>query len=103
MLKRYNKIYKKAKKLLNIKFGGELVYGDNDKYIKTNIKIYDNDVNTNFQDKKMLKENASYKCLLLIMLDSVVKVKKKYHRQTLPEECKYETKRLKWRTLLMMN
>ena len=103
LLKKYNKICKKVKNLLNIKSGGKPVYGDNDKYIKTNIKIYDNNVNTNFQDKKVLKEKASYNCLSLIMLDSVLKVKKKYHRQTLPEECKYETKRLKCGTLLMLN
>ena len=82
---------------MDIRFDSEPVYGGNDKYIKTNIEIYKD------KGKKLPKENASYKCLLLIMLDSVVKVKKKYHRQALPEECKYETKRLKWRTLLMMN
>ena len=37
------------------------VYGDN-KYIKTK-KIYENNVNTNFQGKKVPEENASYKCL----------------------------------------
>ena len=31
-------------------------------------------VNTNFQGKKIPKENASYKCLSL-MLDSVIRVK----------------------------
>ena len=35
------------------------------------------------------KENASYKCLSLIMLDSVIKANKKYYPQTLLEECKY--------------
>ena len=37
------------------------------------------------------------------MLDSVVEAKKKYYPQTFLKECKYEIKRLKWRTLLMMN
>ena len=41
----------------------------------------------------MPKENAPYKCLLIITLDSVIKAKKKYHPQTLLEECKYEPKR----------
>ena len=41
------------------------------------MKIYDGNVNTNFQGEKVPKENASYKCLSLIMLDYVVKVKKK--------------------------
>ena len=37
-------------------------------------------VNTNFQGKKVTKENenASYKCLSLIMLDSVIRANKKY-------------------------
>ena len=77
---------------MNIKFNSEPVYGDNDKYIKTKIKIYDNNVDTNFHSKKVPKENASYKCLLLIMLDFIVKVKKKYYPQTLLEECKHEIK-----------
>ena len=73
LLKKYTQIQKKVKNLLNIKFDGEPVYGDNDKYIKTKIKIYDSNVNTNFHGKKIPKDNASYKCLSLIMLDFVVK------------------------------
>ena len=73
--KKYNQIWKKFKKLLNTKFDNESVYADNDKYIKTNIKIYDGNVNTNFEGKKVPKENASHRCLSLIMLDSIVKVK----------------------------
>ena len=45
--------------LSSIKFYSELVYGDNDKYLKIKIKIYDNNVNTSFQGKKVRKENAS--------------------------------------------
>ena len=45
--------------------------------------------------KQVPKENASYKSLLLIILDSIVKVKKRYYPQTFLEESKYE---LKWRT-----
>ena len=40
------------------------------KYIKTKVNMYEDRVNTNFQGKKVPKENASYKCLSLIMLDS---------------------------------
>ena len=36
------------------------------------------------------------------MLDSVVKAKKRYYPQTLLEECKYEAKKIKCKTLLMM-
>ena len=41
-------------------FDSEPVNGDNDKCIKTKIKMYTNKVKTNFQDKKVSKENASY-------------------------------------------
>ena len=45
-------------------------------------------VNTSFQGKKVPKENSSYKCLSLTMLDSVIKVSKMNYPQTLLEECK---------------
>ena len=60
LLKKYNKIWEKISNLMNIEFDSEPVYGNNDKYIKTKIKIYEDRVNTNFQGKKVLKENASY-------------------------------------------
>ena len=49
---------KKVKNLLSIKFDSEPVYGDNDKYIKTKIKIYDNNVNIIFHNKNVPKENV---------------------------------------------
>ena len=54
---------------MNIKFDSEPVYGDNDKCIKTKIKLYGDNGNTIFQGKKIPKEIASYKCLSLNMLD----------------------------------
>ena len=62
---------------MNIEFDSEPVYGDNDKSIKAKINSYGDKVNTNFKGKKMPKENASCKYLSLIMLDSVIKVRKK--------------------------
>ena len=46
----------------------------------------------NFQAEKIPKENASYKCLLLIMLDSGTRVNKKHYLEIMLEECKYEIK-----------
>ena len=68
--------------------------------IKSKIKSYGDNVNTNFQDKKVSKENASYKCLSLIMLYSVIRVNKNYYPQTLLEECKYEIKKNKMENLI---
>ena len=98
--KKYNQIWKKIKNLLNIKFDSEPVYGDNDKYIKTKIKIYNDSMITNFQGKKMPKEKATCKRLSIIMLDSVIKAKKKYYPQTLLEECKYEQEKIKMENLI---
>ena len=82
-----NRFYKiiieigKSEKLLKIDFESKPVYGDDDKYIKTKIKIYAGGVITNFHDKKMLKEKAPCKCLSLIMLDSVIKTDDKYKKK----------------------
>ena len=53
-----------------------------------------------FKVKKVSKENASYKCLSLIMLDSVIGVSKKYYPQTLLEESKYKIKKNKIENLI---
>ena len=83
LLKDYNKISKKIKilkkveKLLRIDFESKPVYGDDDEYIKTKLKIYADNMITNFHNKKMPKEKAPCKCLSIIILDSVIKANKK--------------------------
>ena len=59
LLKKYSKIWGRISSLIGKEFDSEPVYGDNDKYIKTKTKSYGEEVNTNFQDKKVSKENAS--------------------------------------------
>ena len=100
LLKEYTKIWEKVSNLMNIKFDSEPVYGYNDKYMKTKIKLYGDKINTNFQGKKIPKENASYKCLSLMMLDSVIRVNKKYYPQTLLEECKCVIRKNKMENLI---
>ena len=85
---------------MNIEFDCEPIYGDNDEYIKTKIKMHEDRVNTNFQGKKVPEENASYKCLSLIMLDPVIRVNKKNYPQTLLEECKYVIRKNKMENLI---
>ena len=85
---------------MNIEFDSKPVYGDGDKYIKAKIKMYGGRVYTNFQCKKVPKENASYKCLSLIMLDSVIRVNERYYPQTLLEECKYVIRKNKMENLI---
>ena len=94
LLKNYNKVWEKVEKLMRIDFG------DDDKYIKTKIKICLDSMTINFHNKKMLKEKAPCKCLSIIMLDSVIKAKKKYYPQTFLEESKYEQKKIKIENLI---
>ena len=49
LLKDYNKIWEKVEKLMKINFESKSVSGDGDKYIKTKIKLYADN---------MIKENA---------------------------------------------
>ena len=93
LLKNYNKIWEKIEKLMRIDFESKPVSGDDNKYIK--IKIYADSIVTNFHNKKMPKEKPSYKCLLIIILDSIIKGNKKYYPQTFLEECKYVQEKIK--------
>ena len=102
LLKKTNQIWKRIEKLFKIEFDSDPVYDDNDKYIKTKIKIYNNSTITNFHSKKMPKEKEPCKSLSIIMLDSVIKAKKKKKNfpLTLLEECKYEQKKMKMENLI---
>ena len=63
--------------------------------IKAKIKIYANSIITNFHNKKISKEKAPCKCLSIIMIDSVIKLNKKYYPQTFLGECKYIQEKIK--------
>ena len=93
LLKKHTKIWEKIEGLMKINFESKLVYSD--KYIKTKIEIYTGSIITNFHNKKMPKEKAPCKCLSIIMIDSVIRVNKKYYPQTLLEECKYIQEKIK--------
>ena len=93
LLKKYNKICETIEGLMNINFESKLVYGD--KYIKAKIKIYTGSIITNFHNKKMPKEKTPWKCLS-IMINSAIRVNKKYYPQKLLEECKYMQEKIKF-------
>ena len=59
--KNYNKMSEKTEKLIRINFESKLIYRDDDKYIKTKIKIYADSMVTNFHSKKMPKEKSPCK------------------------------------------
>ena len=52
LLKKHTKIWEKIEGLMKINFESKLVYGDNDKYIKTKIKTYAGSLITLFHNKK---------------------------------------------------
>ena len=95
LLKKYTKIWETIEVSIKINFESKPVFGDDDKYIKKNIKTYAGSIITNFHNKKMPKEKAPCKCLSIIMIDSVIKANKKYYPQTLLEECKYTQGKIK--------
>ena len=85
IFKNYNKIWKKIEKLMDTHFNTKPNYGDDDKYIKTKIKTYTNNITTYFYNKKGSKkapeEKIPYKSLPVIILDSVIYAYEKYHPQ----------------------
>ena len=89
LLKNCNKKWKKIESLMSIDFESKPFYGDDDKYIKTKIKIYEGKIIANFRNKKVPKEQIPCKCLSVIMVDFVIKVDEQYYSQTFLEQCKY--------------
>ena len=84
---------------MKIDFNTKTTYGDDDKYIKTKIKTYEDSITTNFYNKKGSKkipeEKIPHKCLSIIILDSVLYAYEKYHPQTFLEECKCAQEQIK--------
>ena len=56
LFKNYHKIWKKIEKLMDIDLNTKNTYGDDDKYIKTKIKTFKNNITTNFYNKKESKK-----------------------------------------------
>ena len=69
VLDKYNRIWDKIKKKLNIKFHGMPVYVET--YRKAKIREFDGKIKTNFLGDKVPKENIHYTCIACITIDSV--------------------------------
>ena len=89
---------------MKIDFNINPTYGDDDKYIKTKIKTYEDNITTNFYNKKGSKklpeENIPHKCLSIIILDSILYAYEKYHPQIFLEECKYAKENIKTKSYI---
>ena len=55
LLKNRNEIWKKIETLIGIDFNSEPIYGNDNKYIKTKVKTYEDSITTNFKIKVLLK------------------------------------------------
>ena len=64
---KYNKIWNKIKKTLNIKFHSQPIYDG--KSIKTKVKAFSGVINTVFSDGKIPKEGSHYICTAAIYID----------------------------------
>ena len=60
LLKNNNKIWEKVQKLMRIDFESKPVYGDDDKYIKTKITVYVDNMVTNFHNKITMQVLLSF-------------------------------------------
>ena len=72
---RYNEIWNKIKKTLNIRLNSQSIY--NDKYIKTKVKTFNGVIHTLFSDNKIPKEEDHYICIAAICIVSILKADKK--------------------------
>ena len=100
LLKKYDKIWETIADLLDVQFDSDPVYGDNEKYIKTKIRMYEDIVITNFQGKKIPKKNASYNCIALAAIDYVSRMNKKNYPQAYLYECKYQIRKNRMENLI---
>ena len=92
---------------MNIDFNSKPTDDDDDKYIKTKIKTYEDSITTNFYNKKGSKkipeEKIPHKCLSIIILDSVIYAYEKYYPQVFLEECKYVQEKIKTKNYIDEN
>ena len=88
---------------MKIDFNTETTDGDDDdKYIKTKIKTHKDSIITNFYNEKIPEETVPYKCLSIIILESVLYTYEKYYPQTFLEECKYMRENVKTKNYIDM-
>ena len=96
LFKNYIKIWEKIERLMRKKFDNKSFYSNNDnKYIKTKIKTFNDSIITNFDNKNGPKK-IPHKCLSITVLDSIIKTdNNKHYPQTVLEECVYKQQKQK--------
>ena len=91
VLVKYNEIWNKIKKTLNIKFHSISVYDK--KYIKAKVREFNGVVTKNFWGDKVPKEGVHHAFIAYISIDSVMKMEKKNYPKVYLKECKYKIKK----------
>ena len=92
-LNKYNEIWDKVKKTLNIKFHSMLAYDE--KYIKAKVREFNGMIKINFLGDEIPKENVHYTCIARTTIDSVMIMERKNYPQFYLEECKYKIRKTK--------
>ena len=75
MFDKYNEIWNKIKKTLNIKFHSTPIYDE--KYINAKVREFNGAIKTNFLGDETPKGNVHYTCIACITIDSVMRMEKK--------------------------
>ena len=68
---KYEEIWNEMKTKLNIQFQSQPIYEN--KYLKTKVRQFDGNINTNFLGNNLPKENTYYTCIACITIDCIVK------------------------------
>ena len=76
-LEQYNEIWGKINHAIRKEFDSNLVY--NKKYFRAKIKSCNGKIHTNFHYNKTPKEDSRFICLLVILIDSFLRVGKSYY------------------------
>ena len=69
MLENYNEIWEKVSNIIKKEIESKPIY--NEKYLKTKMKCYNAEINTNFRINKKPKEGSQCICLSVKLIDSV--------------------------------
>ena len=93
VLDKYNEIWNKIKKAVNIKFHSIPVYDE--KYIKPKVGEFNGVIKTNLLGDEIPKENVHYTCIACITINSVMRMKKMNYPKVYLEECKCKIKKIR--------
>ena len=67
---------------------GYIKYFDNDKYIKTKVKTFNNTINTLFSGDEIPKEIIHYVCISAFCIDFILRTDKKNYPQVYLKQCR---------------